>query len=80
MLTMENLLQYVKSLWPKFLVFAILFLCTWNATKIPFYMAFDADGDTAYEKGGLEGSINLSNWIHVSSVRLQHPFPLPLIM
>jgi hypothetical protein len=63
-------MQKVNSLLAKVLVFAIFFLCTWNASKIPFYMAFDAEGDTPYEKGGLEeGSINLSNWIHVSPVQ-----------
>jgi hypothetical protein len=67
---MENLLEIAKSLWPKTLVLAIFILVVWNLTKVPFFMAFDADGDTAYEKGGLEGSINLSNWIHVRYVQL----------
>jgi hypothetical protein len=76
--TMMDISQIAKSVWPKFLVLAIFLLCAWNATKVPFFMAFDADGDTPYEKGGLEGSINLSNWIHVSHVQLEYPFPLLL--
>jgi hypothetical protein len=74
---MENLWEKVKSSWQKPLIFVIFVVVAWNVTKIPFYIAFDADGDTAYEKGGLEGSINLSMWINVSSVQLQNAFPSP---
>lgn len=47
----------------KLLIFAFIFVCTWNFTKVPYYLAFRANGDTPYEQGGLTLSINLVNWI-----------------
>ena len=58
----------------KFLIGAIIFLVGWTSTKIPYYMAFDANGDTPYEKGGLTGSINLEHWIPgFRSTKLRSP-------
>jgi len=31
--------------------------------KVPYYIGFDVNGDTDYEKGGLTGSINLYHWV-----------------
>jgi len=53
----------VPYLWRKILIFFIVFLVTWNASKIPYYIGFDANGDTPYEKAGLAGSINLAFWL-----------------
>ena len=47
----------------KFIIFMLIFLVTWTATKLPYYFQFDPNGDTPYEKGGLTGSINLCHWI-----------------
>lgn len=47
----------------KLLIFAFVFLPAWTVTKIPYYIQFNAQGDTPYEKGGLTGSINLEHWI-----------------
>ena len=41
----------------------LVFLVTWNATKIPYYIEYDKDGDSDYEKAGLGGSINLEKWV-----------------
>lgn len=49
--------------WRKTLIFSLVFLTAWTFTKVPYYIGFDADGDTAYEKGGLTGSINLAYWV-----------------
>ena len=57
--------DYLSSnvFWSKVLIFFLVFLVAWNATKVPYYIGFDADGDTPYEKGGLTGSINLAFWV-----------------
>lgn len=47
----------------KLLIFAFVFISTWNLTKVPYYLGFRADGDTPYEQGGLTLSINLVHWI-----------------
>ena len=43
----------------KLLVGAFIFICAWNFTKVPYYLAFNANGDTPYEQSGLTLSINL---------------------
>mmetsp|Transcript_11805 Transcript_11805/g.17596 ORF Transcript_11805/g.17596 Transcript_11805/m.17596 type:complete len:284 (+) Transcript_11805:143-994(+) len=53
----------IQHFWRKTLIFFLVFLVSWNATKIPYYIQFDYDGDSDYEKGGLAGSINLAYWI-----------------
>jgi hypothetical protein len=50
-------------LFRKFLIFMLIFLVTWTASKLPYYFQFDPNGDTAYEKSGLSISINLSHWL-----------------
>ena len=35
----------------------------WNITKLPFYMAFNNDGNDEYNKRGIELSINLGHWV-----------------
>lgn len=58
----------------KLVIFCLLFLVAWNATKIPFYIAFDSNGDSDYEKGGLTGQINLHYWIKgYTSAKLHSP-------
>lgn len=52
-----------QHFWRKFLIFALVFLTVWNFTKVPYYIQFNKDGDTDYEKGGLTGSINLYYWL-----------------
>lgn len=47
----------------KVLIFFLVFLVAWNFTKVPYYIQFNPNGDTPYEKGGLTGSINLEYWI-----------------
>lgn len=58
----------------KLLIFALVFLPAWNLTKVPYYIQFNADGDTPYEKSGLAGSINLAYWISgFNSSKLRSP-------
>lgn len=47
----------------KVLIFFLVFLAAWNFTKVPYYIQFNPNGDTEYEKGGLTGSINLYYWL-----------------
>lgn len=51
------------QVWRKLLIGALVFLTVWNFTKVPYYIQFNANGDTPYEKGGLTGSINLYYWL-----------------
>jgi len=53
----------LQHFWRKVLIFFLFFLVAWNFTKVPYYIGFDANGDTDYEKGGLTGSINLAYWV-----------------
>ena len=48
----------------KLLIFFLVFLPVWTLSKVPLYLAFDAHGDTPYEKGGLAGSINVEFWVN----------------
>lgn len=60
--------------WRKFLIFWLVFLVAWNFTKVPFYVEFNPNGDTAYEKGGITGSINMAHWFSgFDSSRLHSP-------
>jgi hypothetical protein len=47
----------------------------WNVTKLPFYMSFNKEGDIAYNKHGIELSINLGHWIkgYRSSRKMRTP-------
>lgn len=51
-----------QHLGSKILIFAALLLSLWNSFKLPYYIQFDANGDSPYEKGGLAISINLYFW------------------
>ncbi len=63
-----------QHLWRKILIFFLVFLTVWNFTKVPYYIQFNKDGDTDYEKGGLTGSINLYYWLHgFKSSKLRSP-------
>jgi hypothetical protein len=63
-----------RHLGRKLLIFSLFFLTAWTFTKIPYYIQFDPNGDSAYEKGGLTGSINLAYWIKgFDSSRLHSP-------
>ena len=64
----------IQHFWRKTLIFFIVFLVVWNATKIPYYIQFDMDGDSDYEKGGLTVSINLVYWLDgFESTKLHSP-------
>ncbi|GFH49876.1 hypothetical protein CTEN210_06352 [Chaetoceros tenuissimus] len=68
---LQNLPQHF---WRKILIFFILFLCLWNLSKVPYYIQFDKNGDSDYEKGGLTGSINLVYWVNgFQSSKLHSP-------
>ena len=48
----------------KILLVFLVGLCAWNLTKLPYYLSYDStDTTNAYVKHGLEGSINLENWL-----------------
>eukprot|EP00573_Skeletonema_grethae_P000975 CAMPEP_0201690652 /NCGR_PEP_ID=MMETSP0578-20130828/4043_1 /ASSEMBLY_ACC=CAM_ASM_000663 /TAXON_ID=267565 /ORGANISM="Skeletonema grethea, Strain CCMP 1804" /LENGTH=273 /DNA_ID=CAMNT_0048175697 /DNA_START=82 /DNA_END=903 /DNA_ORIENTATION=- len=51
-----------QHLGSKLLIFAALLISLWNLFKLPYYIQFDANGDSLYEKGGLAVSINLCFW------------------
>ena len=59
----RNVVIWTKNFLRQLLIIALLFLTLWNCSKVPYYIGFDANGDTSYEKGGLTGSINLYNWV-----------------
>ena len=43
----------------------------WNLSKVPFYLAFNNDGNDSYgDSTGVELSINLGHWFEVSVTRL----------
>jgi len=43
----------------------------WNLSKVPFYLAFNNDGNDCYsDSTGVELSINLGHWFEVSVVRI----------
>ena len=58
-----NVVLWTKKVLRQFLIFSLLFVVIWNCSKVPYYIGFDANGDTSYEKGGLSFSINLSHWV-----------------
>lgn len=45
------------------ITFLAIPVCLWNLTKMPFYMAFNQDGNDFYNSRGIELSINLGHWI-----------------
>ena len=59
----ENVVTWIKRVLRQLLIFTILFDVLFNCSKVPYYIGFDANGDTSYEKGGLTTSINLHYWI-----------------
>ena len=60
--------------WRKTLIFLLYFLVAWTFTKVPYYMQFDINGDSDYERGGLTGSINLYYWVKgFESTKLHSP-------
>jgi hypothetical protein len=54
-----------KGLGKKVIIGTLLFVATWNLTKLPFYVSFNNDGDVAYNSHGIELSINLGHWLKV---------------
>jgi hypothetical protein len=38
-------------------------IALWNLTKVPYFMSFNNDEDTAYNNHGIELSINLGHWV-----------------
>ena len=70
----KNVLTWTKNVLRQLLIFTILVFTLWNCAKVPYYIGFDANGDTNYEKGGLTSSINLHFWVKgFQSVKLHSP-------
>jgi hypothetical protein len=55
----------LPGLGKKVIIGFLLFVATWNLTKLPFYVSFNNDGDVAYNSHGVELSINLGHWLKV---------------
>jgi hypothetical protein len=62
----------MSDLTTKVVIAFLLIVALHNLTKLPFYIALNNDGNTAYNDHGIELSINLGHWVNVRMINVSY--------
>jgi abortive infection bacteriophage resistance protein len=66
---LKSLFVIMSDFTTKGLIAFLAIVALWNVTKLPYYLSFNNDGNTAYNDHGIELSINLGHWVKVCLLR-----------